>query len=83
MGIAQETRELIEQNTLLVVAPNLMALGWASTVGLNPLIATVVHNGLAIAAELNSLRPLVQHQLEEQNYWGSSNHRSKLNQFQE
>ena len=69
LDIAQETRRLIEQNTFLVVAPNLMALGLASTVGLNPLLATVVHNGSAIAAGLNSLRPLVKHQLEEQNYW--------------
>ncbi len=69
LNIAQETQKLIEQNTLLVVAPNLMALGLATTVGLNPLIATVVHNGSAIAAGLNSLRPLVQHQLEEQSYW--------------
>jgi Cu2+-exporting ATPase len=69
LDIARETKKLIEQNTLLVVAPNLMALGLANTVGLNPLIATIVHNGSAIAAGLNSLRPLVQHQLEEQNYW--------------
>ncbi|MDJ0591324.1 MAG: heavy metal translocating P-type ATPase [Pleurocapsa sp. MO_226.B13] len=69
LKIARETKKLIEQNTLLVVAPNLMALGLATTVGLNPLIATVVHNGSAIAAGLNSLRPLVQHQLEEQSYW--------------
>ncbi|MGV2829346.1 heavy metal translocating P-type ATPase [Myxosarcina sp. GI1(2024)] len=69
LDIARETKKLIEQNTLMVVAPNLMALGLASTVGLNPLMATVVHNGSAIAAGLNSLRPLMQHQLEEQNYW--------------
>ncbi|MEM7592173.1 MAG: heavy metal translocating P-type ATPase, partial [Cyanobacteria bacterium P01_A01_bin.83] len=68
-NIATETKKLIEQNTMLVVAPNLMALGLAATTGLNPLIATVVHNGSAIAAGLNSLRPLVQHQLESQNYW--------------
>ncbi|MDJ0899905.1 MAG: heavy metal translocating P-type ATPase [Xenococcus sp. MO_188.B8] len=74
LNIAQETKNLIEQNTLLVVAPNLMALGLASTVGLNPLIATVVHNGSAIAAGLNSLRPLVQHQWEEKNTGISSNH---------
>jgi len=66
LNIAKETKKLIEQNTFLVVAPNLMALGLASTVGLNPLIATIIHNGSAIAAGLNSLRPLVQHQLEEQ-----------------
>jgi Cu2+-exporting ATPase len=62
--IAKETQNLIEQNTMLVVAPNLIGLGFASTIGLNPLLATVIHNGTAIAAGLNSLRPLVQHQLE-------------------
>ncbi len=62
--IAKETKNLIEQNTVIVVGPNLVALGLASTVGLNPLLATIVHNGSAIAAGLNSLRPLVQHQLE-------------------
>ncbi|WP_413162261.1 heavy metal translocating P-type ATPase [Capilliphycus salinus ALCB114379] len=64
IAIAKETRNLIDQNTLLVVAPNLIALGLASAIGLNPLIATVIHNGSAIAAGLNSLRPLVLHQLE-------------------
>ncbi len=64
IAIAKETRSLIDQNTLLVIGPNLVALGLASAVGLNPLIATVIHNGSAIAAGLNSLRPLVQHQLE-------------------
>jgi Cu2+-exporting ATPase len=62
--IAKNTKSLIEQNTFLVVAPNLTALGLASTVGLNPLVATAIHNGTAIAAGLNSLRPLAQHQLE-------------------
>ncbi|MGK7931973.1 MAG: heavy metal translocating P-type ATPase [Microcystaceae cyanobacterium] len=64
LSIAKNTKSLIEQNTFLVVAPNLTALGLASTVGLNPLIATAIHNGTAIAAGLNSLRPLAQHQLE-------------------
>jgi Cu2+-exporting ATPase len=64
IAIAKETKNLIEQNTMLVAGPNLVALGLASTVGLHPLIATAVHNGSAIAAGLNSLRPLVQHQLE-------------------
>jgi Cu2+-exporting ATPase len=48
-----------------VVAPNLIALGLATTVGLNPLVATAIHNGSAIVAGVNSLRPLVQHQLEQ------------------
>jgi Cu2+-exporting ATPase len=66
IAIAKETQNLIEQNTVLVVAPNIIGLGFASTIGLNPLLATVIHNGTAIAAGLNSLRPLVQHQLETQ-----------------
>ncbi|MCW6038181.1 heavy metal translocating P-type ATPase [Spirulina subsalsa FACHB-351] len=64
IAIAQETRALIEQNTFFVVAPNLLGLGLAATVGLNPLWATIIHNGTAIAAGLNSLRPLVQHHIE-------------------
>ncbi|MEB3312190.1 MAG: heavy metal translocating P-type ATPase [Snowella sp.] len=64
IAIAKETQALIEQNTLLVVAPNVIGLGLATTTGLNPLWATIIHNGTAIAAGLNSLRPLVQHQIE-------------------
>ncbi len=64
IAIARQTRHLIEQNTALVIAPNLFALGLATTTGLNPLVATVIHNGSAIAAGMNSLRPLVQHQME-------------------
>ncbi|MGK7882088.1 MAG: HAD-IC family P-type ATPase, partial [Crocosphaera sp.] len=64
IAIAKATKSLINQNTLMVVAPNLAALGLATSVGLNPLLATLIHNGTAIAAGLNSLRPLVQHQLE-------------------
>lgn len=66
IAIAKETANLIEQNTILVVAPNLIGLGLASSIGLNPLLATIIHNGTAIAAGLNSLRPIVQHQLEAQ-----------------
>ncbi len=63
ISIARQTRRLIEQNTALVIAPNLIALGLATTRGLNPLIATVIHNGSAITAAVNSLRPLLQHQI--------------------
>jgi Cu2+-exporting ATPase len=65
LSIARQTRNLIDQNIALVVAPNLVALGLASTSGLNPLIATAIHNGSAIAAGVNSLRPLVEHQIAE------------------
>ncbi len=64
ISITKQTKTIIDRNTFLVVAPNLVALGIASTVGLNPTIATLIHNGSAIAAGINSLYPLVQHQLE-------------------
>jgi Cu2+-exporting ATPase len=59
IAIAKQTMHIIQQNTALVVVPNLVALGLASTVGLHPLMATVVHNGSAIAAGINGLRPLM------------------------
>ncbi|MEM1252733.1 MAG: heavy metal translocating P-type ATPase [Cyanobacteria bacterium P01_H01_bin.21] len=66
IAIARQTRALIEQNIGLVVLPNLVALGIATTRGLSPLLATGIHNGSAIVAGLNSLRPLLQHQLNPQ-----------------
>ena len=59
IAIARETKGVIRQNIGLSVIPNLTALSLASTVGLHPLAATVVHNGSAIAAGLNGLRPLM------------------------
>lgn len=59
IAIARETKGVIRQNIGLSVVPNLAALSLASTVGLHPLAATVVHNGSAIAAGLNGLRPLM------------------------
>ncbi|BAU07780.1 heavy metal translocating P-type ATPase [Fischerella sp. NIES-3754] len=59
IAIARQTKAVIQQNISLAVIPNLAALGLATTVGLHPLTATVVHNGSAIAAGLNGLRPLM------------------------
>ncbi|MFM2062388.1 MAG: hypothetical protein RLZZ507_2058 [Cyanobacteriota bacterium] len=59
IAIARETKSVIKQNISLAVIPNLAALGLAATVGMHPLAATVVHNGSAIAAGLNGLRPLM------------------------
>ncbi|GAB1538406.1 hypothetical protein NUACC21_10670 [Scytonema sp. NUACC21] len=59
IAIARETKAIIKQNISLAVIPNLAALGLAATVGIHPLTATVVHNGSAIAAGLNGLRPLM------------------------
>lgn len=59
IAIARETKVVIQQNISLAVIPNLAALGLATTVGLHPLLATFVHNGSAILAGLNGLRPLM------------------------
>lgn len=59
IAIARQTKAVIQQNIGLAVIPNLAALGLATTVGLHPCFATVVHNGSAIAAGLNGLRPLM------------------------
>ncbi|MDJ0714227.1 MAG: heavy metal translocating P-type ATPase [Prochloraceae cyanobacterium] len=59
ISLAKQTQQLIGQNTSLAVIPNVAALSVATTVGLNPLLATVIHNGSAIAAGVNGLRPLI------------------------
>ncbi|BDA67094.1 Cd/Co/Hg/Pb/Zn-translocating P-type ATPase [Calothrix sp. PCC 7716] len=59
IAIAQETKQVINQNIGLAVIPNLAALGLAAIVGIHPLAATTIHNGSAIAAGLNGLRPLM------------------------
>lgn len=59
MAIARETQAVIKQNINLVMLPNLAGLGIATTVGLHPLAATIIHNGSAIASGLNALRPLM------------------------
>jgi P-type Cu2+ transporter len=59
IAIARQTQAVIKQNIGLAVFPNLAALGLATTIGLHPLAATVVHNGSAIASGLNGLRPLM------------------------
>ncbi|RUR85740.1 ATPase [Chlorogloeopsis fritschii PCC 6912] len=75
IAIARQTKAVIQQNIGLAVIPNLAALGLATTVGLHPLAATVVHNGSAIAAGLNGLRPLM-HQdpprIKREQGWGKS-----------
>ena len=59
IALAKQTQQLIQQNTRLAVIPNVAALYFATTVGLHPLLATLVHNGSAIAAGINGLRPLI------------------------
>jgi P-type Cu2+ transporter len=59
IAIAQQTKQVINQNIGLAVIPNLAAMGLAATVGIHPIAATTIHNGSAIAAGLNGLRPLM------------------------
>jgi len=59
IAIARHTKYLIQQNTNIVVIPNLAAMAMAVLVGLNPLLATVVNNGSTIIAGINGLRPMV------------------------
>ncbi len=57
--IARQAKQLIGQNTNMVVVPNVAALAVAVFFGLNPLAATVVNNGSTVAAGLNGLRPMM------------------------
>lgn len=65
IAIAKETQQITQENIVLSVAPNVVALGLATFVGLNPLIAALIHNGSAIAAGFNGLRPLLVHRYTE------------------
>ncbi len=57
--ISRDAMALIRQNYGLVVAPNAIAIFLSLFGFLNPLGATVISNGSAIAACLNALRPLM------------------------
>ncbi|HIK29414.1 MAG: heavy metal translocating P-type ATPase [Oscillatoriaceae bacterium SKW80] len=59
LALAKQTMQIIHQNNCLCVFPNLAALGLATTIGIHPLVATAVHNGSALAASVNGLRPLL------------------------
>jgi heavy metal translocating P-type ATPase len=56
--IARSAMDLVKQNLALAVVPNSAGFGMAALGLLGPAGATVVNNGCAIAAGLNSLRPL-------------------------
>ncbi|TVP56660.1 MAG: heavy metal translocating P-type ATPase [Nodularia sp. (in: Bacteria)] len=59
IAIARHTKQLIQQNTNIVVIPNLAAMAIAVLFGLNPLAATVINNGSTIIAGVNGLRPML------------------------
>ncbi len=58
IAIARQTKQLIQQNTKIVVIPNLAAMAIAVLFGLNPLAATVINNGSTVIAGVNGLRPM-------------------------
>ena len=58
IAIARHTKQLIQQNTNIIVIPNLAAMAIAVLFGLNPLAATVINNGSTIIAGVNGLRPM-------------------------
>jgi Cu2+-exporting ATPase len=67
IAIANFAKQIIYENTGIVVAPNLTALMIAATVGLSPLAATVVNNGSSVVAGLNGLRPILMGHQEKSN----------------
>lgn len=64
INLARHAREIIYQNTSLVLIPNLYGLALAATVGLHPISATVINNGSSVLAGVNGLRPVLMSQSE-------------------
>lgn len=56
--ISRHAMQIIAQNQVLVVSPNVATIVYGVAAVLNPLVGVVVNNGLAMVAGLNSLRPL-------------------------
>lgn len=56
--IAHRTLGIIEQNKWIVVVPNVAAIAYGVLAVLNPVAGIVINNGTALAAVLNSLRPM-------------------------
>ena len=56
---AERALRIIHQNIAIVGGVNLVAMTAATTRGLGPVTAAVVHNGSTVVAALNGLRPLL------------------------
>jgi len=59
IAIARQAKQLIEQNTNIIVVPNLAAMVLAVLCGISPLAATMVNNGSTVVAGVNGLRPML------------------------
>ena len=57
--ISKNAMRVVRQNVGIVVGPNLSGMVLAALIGLSPVIAVLINNGSAIAAEMNGFRPLM------------------------
>ncbi|MEZ4768284.1 MAG: heavy metal translocating P-type ATPase [Caldilineales bacterium] len=56
--IGRQAVRVLRQNTALVTIPNLSGVAYGALTVMNPLTAMIINNGAALAAALNSVRPL-------------------------
>jgi Cu2+-exporting ATPase len=59
IDVARGAMGLVRQNLTIVAVPNALGLGLAATGLAGPVLATLLNNGSAVVAALNSLRPLL------------------------
>ncbi len=59
VSAARQALRLVRQNIAIVGGVNLAALTAATTTGLPPTVAAVVHNGSTVVTAVNGLRPLL------------------------
>ncbi len=56
--LGRQTVRILKQNQALVVVPNIGAIAYGLLAVMSPTVGVVINNGTALAAALNSLRPL-------------------------
>ena len=59
MQIGRHALRIIEQNQAIVVCTNTAGIAYGALAVLNPIAGVVINNGVALAAALNSLRPII------------------------
>ncbi|MCO5186026.1 MAG: heavy metal translocating P-type ATPase [Anaerolineae bacterium] len=57
--ISKHALRVVRQNVGIVVVPNATGMVIAALIGLDPVLAVLLNNGSAIAAEMNGFRPLL------------------------
>ncbi|HEY1456709.1 MAG TPA: HAD-IC family P-type ATPase, partial [Candidatus Dormibacteraeota bacterium] len=56
---SRDSLRLMNENIVLIAAPNALGLGGAVVGGMNPAVAALLSNGSAVVAAANGLRPLL------------------------